>query len=105
MKKEISKAAATMGRKGGAVKGGAKASAARENGAKGGRPRKYIPTHEANPVIGESYTVKVKPCGAPVSPHKSFKAVWGGSCWTVMVDPLLQNRCIVPGQGVLVAIS
>ena len=31
-------AAATMGRKGGAVKGGAKAAAASKNGAKGGRP-------------------------------------------------------------------
>ncbi len=37
---EISKAAAAMGRKGGAVKSEAKADAARANGKKGGRPRK-----------------------------------------------------------------
>jgi hypothetical protein len=40
MSDEISKAAAAMGRKGGAVKSDAKAEAARANGKKGGRPRK-----------------------------------------------------------------
>ena len=37
----ISKAAATLGRKGGKVKSEAKAKAAAENGKLGGRPRKY----------------------------------------------------------------
>ena len=37
----ISKAAATLGRKGGQVKSETKARAARENGKKGGRPRIY----------------------------------------------------------------
>lgn len=37
---EISAAAAALGRKGGAVKSEAKAAAVRENGKKGGRPRK-----------------------------------------------------------------
>lgn len=38
--KEVSHAAATLGRKGGAAKSDAKAAASRENGKKGGRPRK-----------------------------------------------------------------
>jgi hypothetical protein len=38
---EISKAAAAMGRKGGASKSKAKADAAKANGKKGGRPRKH----------------------------------------------------------------
>jgi hypothetical protein len=41
----VSAAAATLGRKGGAVKSEAKSEAARENGRKGGRPKKsdYLP--------------------------------------------------------------
>jgi len=38
---EIAAAGAVMGRKGGATKSDAKSAAARENGRKGGRPRKY----------------------------------------------------------------
>ena len=37
---EVSRAAAIMGKKGGSVKSEKKARAARENGKKGGRPRK-----------------------------------------------------------------
>lgn len=40
----ISKAAAALGRKGGAVRSEAKARTARENGRLGGRPLKYCPT-------------------------------------------------------------
>ena len=39
----ISSAAATLGRKGGSVKSEKKTAAARENGKKGGRPRKEKP--------------------------------------------------------------
>jgi len=39
---EISKIAAVMGRKGGLSKSDAKKNAARENGKKGGRPKKII---------------------------------------------------------------
>ncbi len=42
-KKEISKIAAALGKLGGSVKSKAKAKAARENGKKGGRPRKVKP--------------------------------------------------------------
>lgn len=38
-KKEISEAAATLGRKGGSAKTPAKVAASRENGKKGGKPR------------------------------------------------------------------
>lgn len=38
MSDELKKAAAEMGKKGGMVKGGRKATASRENGKKGGRP-------------------------------------------------------------------
>lgn len=43
---EISKAAAALGKKGGAVKSDKKAAAVRENGKKGGRPRKQLETTE-----------------------------------------------------------
>jgi hypothetical protein len=39
-KKQISEAAAALGRKGGSVKSERKAAASRANGKKGGRPRK-----------------------------------------------------------------
>jgi hypothetical protein len=39
-KKQINEAAALLGRKGGSVKSEKKAAASRENGKKGGRPRK-----------------------------------------------------------------
>jgi len=38
----ISNAASTLGRKGGSVKSGKKAAASRENGKKGGRPKKEV---------------------------------------------------------------
>jgi hypothetical protein len=41
--KQISKIAAALGKLGGSVKSKAKAKAARENGKKGGRPRKAKP--------------------------------------------------------------
>lgn len=41
---DISKAAAAMGRRGGAVTSPRKAKAVRENGKLGGRPLKYCPT-------------------------------------------------------------
>jgi hypothetical protein len=40
---DISKAAAALGKKGGSVKSERKAAAVRENGKKGGRPRKTKP--------------------------------------------------------------
>jgi hypothetical protein len=42
-RKQISKLAAALGKLGGSVKSKAKAKAARENGKKGGRPRKPRP--------------------------------------------------------------
>jgi hypothetical protein len=42
-RKQISKLAAALGKLGGSVKSKAKAKAARENGKKGGRPRKAKP--------------------------------------------------------------
>jgi hypothetical protein len=42
-RKQISKIAAALGKLGGSVKSKAKAKAARENGKKGGRPRKAKP--------------------------------------------------------------
>lgn len=45
--RELSQVAATLGRKGGSVKSAAKAAAVRENGKKGGRPKKL-----ADPVEG-----------------------------------------------------
>jgi hypothetical protein len=42
-RKQISKLAAALGKLGGSVKSKAKAKAARENGKKGGRPRKPKP--------------------------------------------------------------
>ena len=42
MTNELSEMAAVLGRKGGKVKSRAKARAARENGKKGGRPRKSV---------------------------------------------------------------
>lgn len=44
---DVTNAAALLGSKGGRVKSKAKAAAARENGKKGGRPRKRVNTRKA----------------------------------------------------------
>lgn len=47
-KKTLTEAAAVLGRKGGQVKSEAKARAARDNGKKGGRPRKSVSNERRN---------------------------------------------------------
>lgn len=56
MPNEISTAAATLGRKGGASKSPAKRAAVRENGRKGGRPRTRPYCEDCDlPIRGELY--------------------------------------------------
>lgn len=50
---QISKAAAVMGKKGGKVKSAAKTKAVRENGKKGGRPRKPCNNRNCGRSLGE----------------------------------------------------
>ena len=58
---DISNAAAALGRKGGEAKSEAKATAARENGAKGGRPYTWhkAPARGCNNTLADNYKFTV----------------------------------------------